>query len=113
MPAYVKIDPVEATLEFGNTGSAGWGFSAWSNRSDDAAPHRELLERVAAADPEITLDLPQARHNEDFVEGHLKWGFREVRIYFETTLSYLSLWSSERQSVDEARALIARASASL
>jgi hypothetical protein len=40
MPAYSKIDRVEAAPKFDNTSPAGWGFHAWSDLLDDVASHR-------------------------------------------------------------------------
>lgn len=113
MAAYSSIDRVEAAPKFGNTGPAGWGFHAWSDLLDDEAPHRALLGSIAAAHPELTVSLPDADRYEDCVEGSIKCGSHEVWVYFETILSYLWLWSPERQSADWARALVVSAVASI
>ena len=112
MATYSKIDQVQAAPKFGNTGPMGWGFAAWSELSDDEAPHRKLLESIAAAQPEMTVTLPSAHHDEDFVEGYIKCGSHEVWVYFETLLSHLWFWSAERQSAEWARALVESADAS-
>jgi hypothetical protein len=112
MAAYSKIDRVEPAPKFGNTGSPGWGFHAWSNLLDDEAPHRRLLAKIAAAHPEVIVTLPDPDRYEDYVEGFIKCGSHEVWVYFETILSHLWLWSSERQSADWARALVVNAVAS-
>jgi hypothetical protein len=106
MAAYSSIDRVEAAPKFGNTGPAGWGFHAWSDLLDDKAPHRAVLDSIAAAHPELTVTLPDADRFEDYVEGSIKCGSHEVWVYFETILSHLWLWSSERQSAEWARRLL-------
>jgi hypothetical protein len=66
---------------------------------------REAPNRNRRGVPEgSSLTLPTADRTEDFVEGSLCWESPEVLIYYETTLSYLSLWSAERDPVEEFRA---------
>ena len=104
--AYAKIDDVEPAPKLGNHGPNGWAFELFSNLSDEEAPHRVLLERLAAAEEGWSLTLPPVEPLEDFVEGSLRWGNHEVRVYYETTLSYLSLWSPEREAVAKLRSFI-------
>ena len=112
MAAYSSIDRIEAAPEFVNTGPPGWGFHAWSDLLDDEAPHRALLKSIAAAHPDVTVTLPNPDRYEDCVEGSMKCGPHEVCIYFETILSHLWIWSSDRESAEWARRLVDSANAS-
>lgn len=106
MNAYSTIDEVSAQLRYGNSGPEGWGFILWSDRLDDEAPHRPLLERFAAAYPEAGIKLPSYDRYEDFIGATAVWKGGMVSIYYETILSYLSLWSPDREAVTSLRAAL-------
>ena len=70
---------------------------------DEEASHRRLIERFAAAHPGARIELPAFDPDEDFVEATAVWNGREVAIYYETLLSYLWLWSPDREAVTSFR----------
>jgi len=96
---YSEIEEISAVPRRLNSGPYGWGFCMWSPLFDGEAPHRRLLERVAAAHPAAGIKLPRYYLYEDFVEAVATWNGASVSIYYETTLSYLSLWSANREAV--------------
>ncbi len=89
-----------------NGGEAGWGFTMWSSEIDDDAPHRSLLERFAATYPEAGIELPPFQNLEDYIEATASWCGGAVSIYYETVLSYLWLWSSDREALRSFRAAL-------
>ena len=101
--AYSKVDEVQPGLRFGNTGPSGWSCTLWSDLLDDEAPHRSLLERFTTKHPEAGLTLPPYDRYEDCVSASFKWGGSDVELYYETILSHLALWSTDREAVDGAR----------
>lgn len=103
MADYSEIQNVSASPQYGNTGQDGWGFSLFSDLCDDEAPHRLLLERLAVAYPEAGIILPAYERYEDFVECDAVWNSASVWIYYETILSHLWLWSSDRDAVEGIR----------
>jgi hypothetical protein len=66
-------------------------------------PFRPLLEFVAECLRQegvtVDLDLPDYIEFEDFVEGYLRVDGRPVEVYFEHSLSYLSLGSDSQQDL--------------
>lgn len=106
MSAYSAIDEVTALPRDINSGPVGWGFRMWSPKLDDEAPHRPLLERFAAAHPEAGVELPVYDRYEDYVEATAAWNGGTVSIYYETLLSYLWLWSPDRETVASFRAAL-------
>lgn len=63
-------------------------------------PFRPLLDFLAECLRQdgmtVDLDLPDYMEFEDFVEGHLTVDGRRVDVYFEHSLSYLSLGSNSQ-----------------
>lgn len=106
MMLYSKIEEVSALPRNVNSGAHGWGFTAWSNLLDDEAPHRETLERFAAAHPEAGLKLPPYDRYEDYVEADVAWDGATVSVYYETILSYLLVWSPSRDAAASFRAAL-------
>jgi hypothetical protein len=78
----------------------------WSDEVDDDAPHRSLLERFAATYPEAGIDLPVFESLEDYIEAKATWEAGTVSIYYETILSYLWLWSADRETIASFRAAL-------
>ncbi len=72
-----------------------------------------MLERLVDANEGCSLTLPPPDPLEDFVEGSLLWEHHQVSVYYETTLSYLSLWARDRAPVEELRAVILRIEAAM
>lgn len=106
MADYSKIESVSAATQFGNSGPDGWGFTLFSDLFDDEAPYRRLLERLAAAYPEAGIILPKYEEYEDYVECYATWNSAPVWIYYETILSYLWLWSADRDALEGIRAAL-------
>jgi|SRR4051794_17975795 hypothetical protein len=106
MTLYSKIEEVSALPRNLNSGADGWGFTAWSHLLDDEAPHRKVLERFAAANPEAGLALPPYDRYEDYVEADAAWDGATVSVYYESILSYLWIWSPSRDAVTSFRAAL-------
>jgi hypothetical protein len=103
MTAYYTIEDVSALPKSINSGPKGWGFKMWSDKLDDEAPHRLILERFAAAHPEAGIKLPPYDRHEDYVEAIAKWNGAKITIYYETILSHLWLWSTDHAAVSAFR----------
>ena|SRR3569623_265542 len=103
MSAYSTIEEVAAAPRNINGGREGWGFTMWSPKLDDEAPHRALLERFAAVHPEAGIELPRYDRYEDYIETTAAWNGGTVSIYYETILSYLWLWSPDCGTVSSFR----------
>jgi len=103
MTAYTTIESVSASPQITNNAAAGWGFTMWSDKLDDEAPHRLVLERLATAHPEACIKLPPYDRYEDYVETNAEWNGTTIAIYYETILSYLRLWSPDRTAVSAFR----------
>jgi hypothetical protein len=106
MTAYTPIEDVSALPQNINSGAKGWGFRMWSDKLDDEAPHRLILEMFASIYPEAGIKLPPYDRYEDYVETTATWNGGAVAIYYETILSYLWLWSSDRAAVSAFRAAL-------
>jgi len=98
--AYYNISEVEALPQFRNSGPPGWCITFDATLLDDQAPHRQLLESFAASYPEARLNLPDYHRYEDCIEGSMQWAGKEIWIWYETILSYLALWCSDREAAD-------------
>ncbi|MGR4893041.1 hypothetical protein ACIPPQ_18565 [Sphingopyxis sp. LARHCG72] len=85
-PLEIKVDP-----------EGGWQLMFWVLDSFNyATPFRNMLADIAdglGQNPDSDLQLPLYEMNEDFVEGTLRFGDTHLRIYYEHSLSYLSLMS--------------------
>jgi hypothetical protein len=101
---YSNIDVVKVEVMHSTRGSRGWGFTLWSDLLDDEAPHRDFLTKFSASHPGVELRLPPFDRDEDFVEGSLRWGSRDARIFYETIFSHLDLWAPDREPVEKLRA---------
>jgi hypothetical protein len=69
-----------------------------------ATPFRDMIAEAARAlerDPDVHLQLPAYREDEDFIEGTLALETTSVRLYFEHARSYLSMAHSRRAVLDE------------
>ena len=106
MSAYSEIEQVSARPRNLNSGPPGWGFVMWSQKLDDEAPHRQLLEQFAELYPNAGVELPAYDRYEDYVEATAAWDSGEIAIYYETILSYLWLWSPNRDVVTSFREVI-------
>lgn len=76
----------------------GWEFVLWTgNAFDHSTPFRDMLDEIAAVlakEAPTSVELPDYRASEDRVEGTLRFGGEQVGIYYEHSLSYLSLMSN-------------------
>ena len=106
MLLYTEIEEVSSRPSNITGGDAGWGFTMWSSEIDDDAPHRSLLERFAALHPEADIELPAFESLEDYIEATASWENGTVSIYYETVLSYLWLWSADRDTLLSFRAAL-------
>ena len=76
---------------------------------DYATPFRAMLAEIAGAlgqDAKIDLQLPAYEADEDFIEGILQFGVVPLRIYYEHSLSYLTLMSDNEPALRDAAARI-------
>ncbi|GGA48739.1 hypothetical protein [Sphingomonas psychrolutea] len=71
---------------------------------DHSIPFRQALDEItsiiAHAKPSA-LDLPLYEEGEDFVEGELHFGDDIVSVYYEYSLGYLLLGSSDASALGE------------
>jgi hypothetical protein len=95
----------------------GWELVLWTgNAFDYSTPFREMLTDIAAVlnqQAPAKVELPAYRAFEDFVEGELRFGDEAIRVYYEHSLSYLSLMSDSantlRKIADRLQPLVALA----
>lgn len=84
---------------------SGWQLIFWVlDAFNYATPFRRMLAEIAHAlgqDPETDLRLPAFETGEDFVEGSLSFGNAFLGIYYEHSLSYLSLTHEEEAILRE------------
>jgi len=73
----------------------GLQLTFWMGQAFDyTTPFRKALEdmtEVLSAEQCCSIQLPEYEAYEDFVEGTLQFGDQILRIYYEHSLSYLSL----------------------
>jgi hypothetical protein len=94
--------------------SDGWQLMFWVlDAFNYATPFRAMLAEIAHAlgrDPQNDLRLPAFEASEDFVEGSLAFGTKSLGIYYEYSLSYLSLTHDDeailREVADRVRSRI-------
>ena len=83
----------------------GWELVLWTgNAFDHSTPFREMLTDIAAAlskDAPTSVELPGYEAMEDDVEGVLRFGQESVGIYYEHSLSYLSLISDSPKTLNK------------
>src|SRR5579859_7524541 len=95
----------------------GWELVLWTgNAFDYSTPFREMLTGIAAVlnqEAPTSVELPDYETFEDDVEGELRFGDQAIRIYYEHSLSYLSLMSDSpntlRKIADRLQPLVALA----
>ena len=83
---------------------SGWELVLWTgNAFDRSTPFREMLSDIAAVlndEAPTSVELPGYRASEDDVEGVLRFGDEEIGIYYEHSLSYLSLMSDDATTLN-------------
>jgi hypothetical protein len=88
----------------------GWQLTFWVlDAFNYTTPFRTMLADIAGAlgqDAKTDLQLPTYEANEDFIEGTLQFGTVPLRIYFEHSLSYLTLTSDNEPALQDAAARI-------
>jgi hypothetical protein len=86
---------VRSPLEMRADPKDGWQLTFWIlDAFNYTTPFRTILADIAEAlgqDPQTDLHLPAYEAYEDFIEGTLQFGTAPLRIYYEHSLSYLSL----------------------
>jgi hypothetical protein len=96
---------------------SGWELVLWTGDAfDRSTPFRQILAEIASVlndEAPSSVELPGYDVMEDEVEGVLRFGDERVRIYYEYTLSYLSLMSDDanalRKVADRLQPLVALA----
>jgi hypothetical protein len=96
---------------------SGWELVLWTgNAFDYSTPFREMLNEIATVlnrEAPASIELPGYEASEDDVEGVLRFGDDAIGIYYEHSLSYLSLTSNSantlRKVADRLRPLVALA----
>lgn len=95
----------------------GWELVLWTGDAFDySTPFRGMLSDIAAVlsrEAPTSVELPGYDAREDEVEGVLRFGNDEIGIYYEHSLSYLSLKSNSANTLqkiaDRLRPLVALA----
>jgi hypothetical protein len=100
----IKVSWPSHRFELGPDGT--WQFILYV--CDDGcfygAPFRQVLEEIMGilnATLVTSLELPAHEKNEDFIYGILKFGDEKGDVYFEHSLTSLSLASAKRDVIDE------------
>ena len=82
---------------------SGWELVLWTgNAFDHSTPFREMLTEIATVlnqEAPASIELPGYDASEDDVEGVLRFGDAEIGIYYEHSLSYLSLRSDSANTL--------------
>jgi hypothetical protein len=83
---------------------SGWELVLWTgNAFDHSTPFRDMLADIASVlndEAPTSVELPAYDACEDNVEGVLHFGDEQVGIYFEHSLSYLSLMSDDASTLN-------------
>ena len=83
----------------------GWELVLWTGDAfDHSTPFREMLTDIAAVlnkDAPTSVELPGYEAKEDDVEGVLRFGDESIGIYYEHSLSYLSLMSDSANTLNK------------
>ncbi len=83
---------------------SGWELVLWTgNAFDRSTPFREMLADIASVlndETPTSVGLPAYDAGEDKVEGVLHFGDEQVGIYYEHSLSYLSLMSDDASTLN-------------
>ena len=87
----------------------GWHLTFWLGEAFDfgisfRAALAEIASILGEAKP-TNIALPNFVDGEDFVEGQLSFGNATIGIYYEYSLGYLSLNSSDRAPLDQIETL--------
>ena len=84
---------------------SGWELVLWTGDAFDySTPFREMLSDIASVlskDVPTSVELPGYEAMEDDVEGVLRFGEESVGIYYEHSLSYLSLMSESPKTLNK------------
>jgi hypothetical protein len=107
-PEHRIMIEVRSPLEIKAEPNGGWDLMFWVlDAFNYATPFRTMLAEIAQAlgqDAQSDLQLPAYEEDEDFIEGTLQFGAVSLQVYYEHSLSYLSLASdSEAVLRDAAR----------
>jgi hypothetical protein len=82
----------------------GWELVLWTgNAFDRSTPFREILSDIASVlndEAPTSVELPGYDASEDEVEGVLRFGDEQIGIYYEHSLSYLSLMSDDATTLN-------------
>jgi hypothetical protein len=83
---------------------SGWELVLWTGDAfDHSTPFREMLTDIATVldhDAPTSIELPDYEAMEDDVEGVLRFGDESIGIYYEHSLSYLSLMSENAKTLN-------------
>ena len=83
----------------------GWELVLWTGDAfDHSTPFREMLIDIAAVlnrDAPTSVELPGYDDGEDDVEGVMRFGDEAIGIYYEHSLSYLSLMSDSPNTLNK------------
>ena len=83
---------------------SGWELVLWTgNAFDPSTPFRAMLADIASIlndEAPTSVELPGYDVLEDQVEGVLHFGDEQVGIYYEHSLSYLSLISDDANTLN-------------
>lgn len=97
---------IRAPMEITAGPQGGWQLVFWVlDAFNYTTPFRAMLADIADAlgqDPRKDLQLPAYEADEDFVEGTLQFGAVLLRVYYEHSLSYLTLASDIEAPVRDA-----------
>jgi hypothetical protein len=88
----------------------GWRLTFWMGEAFDfTTPFRtalkDMTEALSRGIPS-SIELPEYQANEDFVEGTLQVGSEVLRVYYEHSLSYLSLSSGRYEVLHDVAARV-------
>ena len=83
---------------------SGWELVLWTgNAFDHSTPFRAMLADIASVlndEAPTSVELPVYDACEDRVEGVLHFGDEQLGIYYEHSLSYLSLMSGDASTLN-------------
>ncbi|HET7885311.1 MAG TPA: hypothetical protein VFL62_03705 [Bradyrhizobium sp.] len=84
---------------------SGWELVLWTGDAFDySTPFRDILTDIAAVlnrDAPTSVELPGYEAMEDDVRGVLRFGNESIGIYYEHSLSYLSLMSESPKTLNK------------
>jgi hypothetical protein len=95
-----RIDMIEVRSQpaIERNPEGGWWLTFWMGEAFDyTTPFRTALNDMAQTlghGSPSSIELPEYQAHEDFVEGTLQFGDEVLRVYYEHSLSYLSLSTS-------------------